>query len=55
MFENQIKIVIVTELFRKNEILKIYGNNEKLELCIGNTRLFTINETLLWMLKGTIN
>ncbi|CAM8373965.1 GDP-mannose 4,6-dehydratase [Candidatus Methylopumilus planktonicus] len=55
MTENSIQIVIAPDLFRKNEISKIYGSNEKLELCIGNTRSFTINETLLWMLNGDLN
>jgi nucleoside-diphosphate-sugar epimerase len=46
---------IQSELIRQNEILRLYGNPNKLLSCIGNLVQFSIMDTLNWMLEDEID
>jgi nucleoside-diphosphate-sugar epimerase len=50
-----IVIGIHSELIRPNEILRLYGNPNKLLSCIGNLDQFSIEDTLKWMLNDELD
>jgi GDP-6-deoxy-D-talose 4-dehydrogenase len=50
--QHSLEVKVNSEFVRQNEILKLYGNPEKLMTTVGNIHQTSLQDTLFWMLES---